>query len=206
MGTDNLFHKRRSPVLKRKVGTKGPPKDRFLIVCEGERTEPNYFRSFRVTTVDVDVVGTGANTEYVVREAIKLKRTATPGYDQVWVVFDKDSFPAKHFNNAITLANQNNIKVAYSNEAFELWFLLHFYYFDSAITRNDYIVKLEEFLGRKYKKNDEEIYDLLLRSGNQQAAIKSAATLLAKHPENNPAKANPSTTVHLLVRELLRFV
>ena len=32
---------------KRSVGTRETVQ-RFLVVCEGEKTEPNYFRSFRV--------------------------------------------------------------------------------------------------------------------------------------------------------------
>lgn len=44
----------------RKVNTR-ELKQRFLIVCEGERTEPNYFKSFRVpkNVVSIDVRGLG---------------------------------------------------------------------------------------------------------------------------------------------------
>ena len=35
---------------------KGEPKKRILIVCEGTKTEPNYFRSFKVkSSVVVDI-------------------------------------------------------------------------------------------------------------------------------------------------------
>lgn len=46
MGTDDLFHKRkqrRATSLQRKKALKAPY-DRVLIVCEGAKTEPNYFR------------------------------------------------------------------------------------------------------------------------------------------------------------------
>jgi len=48
------------PLGRRQVNTR-PPRPRFLIMCEGSRTEPNYFRRFRVNTevVDLDVVGLG---------------------------------------------------------------------------------------------------------------------------------------------------
>ena len=126
-------------------------KDRILIVCEGEKTEPKYFLGFRLT--NVKVIGAGDNTENIVRLAIKLKEEAKrerESYNQIWCVFDRDSFPAQHFNNAISLAHQNDIKVGYSNEAFELWYLLHYNYYDSAISRTDYINKLSELLGYKY--------------------------------------------------------
>jgi hypothetical protein len=34
----------------------------FLIVCESERTEPDYFQQFRAPGLVVRVVGTGYNT------------------------------------------------------------------------------------------------------------------------------------------------
>ena len=41
-------------------------------------------------------------------------------------MFDKDDFSANDFNNAITIAESNNLGVAYSNQAFEYWIILHF--------------------------------------------------------------------------------
>lgn len=64
----------------------------FLIVCEGEKTEPNYFRRFRVPAevARIDVQGIGANTVSLVRKAIALRDAGD--YDQTWCVFDRDSF------------------------------------------------------------------------------------------------------------------
>ena len=42
-------------------------------------------------------------------------------------------------NKAINDATANDLKVAWSNEAFELWYLLHFIFLDTAITRKAYI-------------------------------------------------------------------
>jgi hypothetical protein len=114
---------------ERKIDTK-EVRQRFLIVCEGEKTEPNYFRNFRVPgKVYCDVRGFGYNTVSLVRKTIELREQDE--YDQVWCVFDRDSFPAQDFNNAIALADRNSIRVAYSNEAFELWYLLHFNFYNS---------------------------------------------------------------------------
>lgn len=44
MGSDDLFKKRK---LRRKLAEKNVAADRFLIVCEGEKTEPNYFNVFK---------------------------------------------------------------------------------------------------------------------------------------------------------------
>lgn len=188
---------------KRKTGHRGLPKQRILIVCEGEKTEPYYFKAFRVSSAVVKISGTGANTFSLVQQAIQTQKDARKNkepFDQVWCVFDHDDFPAENFNNAIDLANRNNCKIAYSNEAFELWYLLHYCFFDSAIHRKNYISKLEKHLKSKYQKNNPEMYETLLPF--QKEAIRNSKNLLARYSPPNPEKNNPSTTVHLLVEEL----
>ena len=116
---------------------------RVLIVCEGEKTEPDYFRQFRVTSAEIKIVGTGYNTMALVREALRLKKEAWDNdepYDQVWCVFDRDSFPAPDVDNAWHTARKKKLRTALSNEAFELWFLLHFDYMIAAHTRYQYTV------------------------------------------------------------------
>ncbi|MFW9261930.1 RloB family protein [Nostoc sp. CALU 546] len=119
----------------RKVNTRDV-KQRFLIVCEGAKTEPNYFRSFRVpkNVVEIDVQGLGENPSKLVQSAKELNKQE--GYDQVWCVFDRDSWTTEDFNNA----------------------------------------------------------------------IKNAENLLKRYNPHIPAKDNPSTTVHLLVQELNKFI
>ena len=184
----------------RPVGTR-PVRQRFLIVCEGEKTEPGYFREFRVPGLVVDVHGIGANTDSLVREAMTLREEGE--YDQVWCVFDHDSFPAEHFRRAIELAAAEGIYVAYSNEAFELWYFLHFAYLDTALGRADYIVRLSQLLGERYRKSSPGMYTKLLP--RQPDAIRNARRLLEQYQPANPERDNPSTTVHLLVEELNRF-
>lgn len=46
----------RSGSLTRKQGTRNV-KQSFLIVCEGVRTEPDYFKAFRMTTATVKAIG-----------------------------------------------------------------------------------------------------------------------------------------------------
>jgi hypothetical protein len=171
----------------------------FLIVCEGERTEPNYFRAFPVATdVQVHIYGAADNTLNVVRKAMELR--ADGDYNQVWCVFDRDSFPAQHVNAALSLAQHEGIAVAFSNEAFELWYLLHFHYYNTGISRHAYSTILHRLLGHPYEKNSTTIYQEL--EGRQATALRNAATLLATYPNRHPVDDNPSTTVHLLVQEL----
>ncbi len=47
MGTDDLFKKRRAARKQRKYEYKTPKANSFLIVTEGERTEPLYFQGLK---------------------------------------------------------------------------------------------------------------------------------------------------------------
>ena len=176
-----------------------PIRQRFLIVCEGGKTEPNYFRKFRVPQLVVQVEGLGMNTIGLVQRALELREQDE--YDQVWCVFDKDNFPDKNFNAAIALASNNGVKVAYSNQSFELWYVLHFHYMDNAIPRTDYMQKLSKELNHDYEKNSETIYDEL--RPRQDTAIKNAERLLDQYNPVRPSRDDPSTTVHKLVQQLL---
>jgi hypothetical protein len=179
---------------------------RFLIVCEGEKTEPNYFKKFieKPEVYDrIDIYGTGYNTLSLVNEAIRLKNEAQKRrepYIEVWCVFDKDDFPIDHFLDAINLAGKNQIKCAYSIEAFELWYMLHFHYYDSALFRDQYKEKLSVLLGKIYQKNDEEMYQILQK--RQNTAIKNAKKLYQFQYERSLSEQNPVTTVFRLVERL----
>jgi hypothetical protein len=185
----------------RKVNTR-EVRQRFLIVCEGEKTEPNYFKSFRVPKNVIDVKGVGENPSNLVESARRYN--SLEDYDQVWCVFDRDNWKPQDFNNAIQNAEHQNFKVAYSNEAFELWYVLHFEFLNTGIPRTDYCHKLTNLMGKKYKKNSEHIYDELI--DKQDIAIKNSRRLLQQYDPQIPVKDNPSTTVHLLVEELNKFI
>ena len=174
--------------------------ERILIVCEGGKTEPNYFRKFPIdkSKYHVESRGEGRITKSLVERAIEIQEIASPPFNKIWCVFDRDSF--ENFNEAIKEAEKEGIDVAYSNEAFELWYLLHFNYYDSAMSRHQYQEKLSELIGHEYEKNSENMYQEL--HDKQPEAIRNAKRLLSNYSPSNPAKDNPSTTVHQLVEEL----
>ncbi|MGC1630516.1 MAG: RloB family protein, partial [Gelidibacter sp.] len=177
---DNALQKR----FSKKQGKRKKSRDLvtyFLIVCEGEKTEPNYFKSFpkQVGKViyDIEFDGGGISTLKVVEKAIELREKSKQKYDRVWAVFDRDSFKASSFNSAVLKAKAHNIECAWSNEAFELWYLFHFHNRITAMTRGEYRKAIEdavnEKLGKKkkafqYKKNDTSMYSLLNKLGSQE--------------------------------------
>ena len=189
---------------------------RFLIVCEGTKTEPNYFKALikdRYSSIrEVTVEGEGRTTVALVKEAKNIREREESisdlKFDRVWVVFDQDDKP--DFNEAIHLARKLRYKSAWTNEAFELWYLLHFQYLDTGITRKAYIEKLEGILrsrlGRKdykYEKNDEHFYHLLQEvGGNEEMAKNHAKKLRKKYRGTDYSSHKPCTHVDELVEEL----
>lgn len=100
----------------------------------------------------------------------------------------------------LQMAESYSFRVAYSNEAFELWYVLHCEYLTVGLSRGRYIEKLTRYLEKEYKKNSSEMYDILL--SRQGEAIRNAKRLFVIHVNLTPADMKPSTTVHLLVEEL----
>jgi hypothetical protein len=207
MGHDKLFQKRKTALTRLQNTRK---LRRILIVCEGEKTEPNYFRKFPSNPEvydSIDVCGTGYNTVSLINEAIRIKKLALQKRDpyiETWCVFDKDDFSVESFENAIKLAEKNQIKCAYSIEAFEVWYMLHFNYYDSAFSRSQYKEKLSELLKKPYLKNNEEMFFLL--KNRQNMAMQNAQKLYYKQYLLPLKRQNPVTTVFYLVERLIKQV
>lgn len=194
----------------------------FLIVCEGEKTEPNYFDSLKndlpkgvLDVYDLKIIGNGHNTVSLVNSAIALRNKwqeqTNRTIDKLWIVFDKDSFSDQSFNSAIQtcIANNPNVDCAWTNEAFELWYLLHFHYYNTGISRKQYQDLIEDNFKKKglkdyvYKKNSKEMYFLLETYGSRENAIKNAKNLEKTHADQqNYSVQNPCTKVYKLVAEL----
>ncbi len=186
----------------------------YLIICEGEKTEPNYFKTLEKelprNTVELEIDGVGRNTIGLVNYTIKYRNNSCRKFDRVWVVFDKDDFPDGNFDAAIIKASSKKINCAWTNEAFELWFVLHFQYMSSGLQREDYKGYLErEIRNRmgnseyKYLKNAPDTYSILQKYGNQKQAIQWARQLKQSYTDQRYATHNPCTLVHELIEELL---
>jgi len=180
---------------------------RILIVCEGTATEPSYFEAFPVASAHVQVVGTGDNTQALVREAERQRRrlhAEGKDFDEVWVVFDKDDYVSTQFDAAVAdvvalSEPQRPWDAAWANRCFELWLLLHFDFVDSDLDQAQLASKLGERM-RGYRKNDVNLYKRLL--ADQPCALKHADKLERGDSGHPPSACAPGTTVHRLVRTL----
>jgi hypothetical protein len=215
--------RRHEPNVERSIKPNKMLKKRYLIVCEGENTEPSYFKQFKLTTATIKTVGEGFNTLSLVLRTMEIISKEKDKYDSVWCVFDRDNFPAQIFNEAIKIAEKEGFHVAYSNQAFEYWLILHFQdHQGGAFKRQDYDNKINEYVkplkckydGKKSKTISDKLFEILLANDPQtkrprvQLAIERAKKVLRWHEsmEHSPEQAESSTTVFKLVEKILKFI
>jgi hypothetical protein len=143
MGSDDLFRKRKARAgaeLKRNRRERARNK-RYLIVCEGTKTEPHYFRDLlddlgiRPQVVRI-APNDGVSPDRVVAHAVALYAedvVAGDAYDTVYCMFDRDShttFAAAVQRTKDLSAEGKPFVAITSTPCFEVWLLLHFGYSD----------------------------------------------------------------------------
>lgn len=108
------------------------------------------------------------------------------------------------------MAKAKEYIVAWSNECFELWYLLHFHYFCTDLTRDEYFDKLGEIISKesgkqqKYIKGDVNNFDIMMQYGSLNKAIKNAERLLRESAqEKSCSNRKPATNVVEIVKMLL---
>lgn len=202
----------------------------ILIVCEDTKTEPAYFESFKQQipedSIFLRTVGTGCDPLGVIQQTMiereQLRADALKEVDQVWAVFDIDDAndnvtKQTKFRTAVETAHLEKINLAYSNEVFELWLLLHLTDVSSEqpIPRNKLyeilqreIRKSEKYLAYEYnhRRVDPIFLSMIKELGDEEAALRRAMILDEAQKGKEPLIANPSTKVHCLVQELREWI
>ncbi len=218
MGTEDRFKKQQALNRERTEGSRIPRPGSLLIVTEGEKTEPLYLggmrdyikASYPKARLDICVQGVGMGTVALVNKAIEIANRAPAPYENKWVCFDKDDF--KDFDEAIALAGTFGFKVAWSNQAFEYWLYLHFYYAKSALHRDIWFEKVDETLQAwglgRYAKNMENMFSVFAADGRLKAAIRNAAQIRKEYQRKDipPSQRDPCTTVDELVHSLEEYL
>lgn len=143
--------------------------DRILIVSEGSKTEPLYFREIRVayrlpiTHVEIRPSELGTAPIQVVQYARDLfengdahKGIPPRAFEQVYAVFDRDDHIS--YFDALKLAESLNGKLRNdakqhatfaaiaSIPSFELWLLLHFEEIQAPLHRDEVIRRLKQYI------------------------------------------------------------
>lgn len=200
--------KRRGPIRE--------PYDFVLIVCEGEKTEPNYFRALvrdlRLSSANVVVTGDGGSApQSVVAYAIE-RFAANPTYDAVFCVFDKDGHARydearitirdhrlRRFENGMA-AGSARFEAITSVPCFEFWLLLHVRFTTAPMRRCSNVQKAmkSEALFQSYEKGAQGWYE-------RTHGLLGQALTNADRANNAAAAAqtdDPTTLVPTLVRYL----
>ncbi len=222
----------------------------FIIFCEDEVSEYFYFKWFETSLIKINVINkqksmlsnvTKAITYCHSNEILSFKEgkyfLESEGIE-IWCVFDRDkeSNPVlieeknNEFNLSIKTAHDNQMKVAWSNDAFELWILLHlmeinhdeaesskrFYYYDQLTNHyknhpnpNTDLMKALTHPSFNYKKDmkHRDNFNNIVRSEIlpfTNIAIERAKKLNDKHKDKvNYYEKHPCTLVYELVESLM---
>jgi RloB-like protein len=183
---------------------------RFLLYCEGEGTEPDYFIGFarflRTSLIEVEIAEDRTTDPKRLVELAKAKRFDSDReaerarddslrYDEVWCVFDRDDHA--HFNDAINQAMANNLNVAVSNPCFELWILVHFQDQYAFIAGHKALSAVKKHLPAYNKR-----INFLEFQGKVHLAIERAEKMQSIAEKNGKWTDNPTSSVWKLTKQL----
>ncbi len=215
---DQIFTKSRVSRQELMNKKKKERSETWLFVCEGTKTEPNYIKSLidyantltSKSPLLYEIKGVGRNTESLVKcvddffdlaDRFRTQRKGIP-FEKTFVLFDKDSFKLQQFNNAIRMAVDKGYIPIWSNECFELWYILHYIYYKSDNGRGAYFDKLTELLGVDYDKAD-DVFKLIHDSKKLSLAVKFSKKLNdASCSEKSASKRVPCTQVFRIIEEI----
>ena len=196
---------------ERKIGFRKPDLGYYYIVTDAVETEPNFFNGIK-NRLPANVKG---------RLVLKIKVSKT--YDMVdtilsdiskkpivydpWIVFDKDQ--VKEFDELVNKAQRNNINVAWSNPCIEILFLAYFGKSPNVSETSECIKEFEkEYIkrvGKKYEKNNKDIYRDLTQYGDEDVAIKIMNDKHEEYENNHnkyPSKMIALSMVYKLLLEI----
>jgi len=210
--------------------TKGklPEFTKILIVTQDGESSRLYFKGWKsrlhgASTI-IKVISLPKNPVQLVADLktirnqienhISKENNAKFCFGEVWVAFDKDSFA--DFDSAVYALrrlSEQGYREAWSNECFELWYLLHFMKIDggNAISREDLFKWCDDAFNKDgYKKGD-----ISLHSNMSQKTFDEIGTAICRAkkleeevmarcgPNAQPSLLNPMTKVYLLIEKLM---
>lgn len=211
-----MASKRKSRQLHRSTPSK-EPYEVILIVCEGDKTEPLYFKNLcqveKLSSVNISVIsGDGSDPLSVVNTAIEKREEQRKylAFDSVYCVIDRDEHT--NFDQANNKAKANDIRLIVSYPSFEYWYICHFAFSRSPIEKTGRKSAGENCMsvldkhwkkhfGQAYSKNLDNLYRQLLDK-LEKAIINARKGFLQAEKEKN---FNPSTQVYELVDKLRKL-
>lgn len=223
-------------------------RETYIIFCEDSTCEKLYLDSFNNIGVKINTISNQKSHLSNVVNAISYCQENRLFNEQdiiekeglhVWCVYDADFNKSTSntekdvtYNESIPMAEKHNINVAWSNDAFELWVLLHFeevpineqtisreyYYqrldkiFRNLEEKNELLIKAMLHPTFSYKKDlkkrrcfNEIVKPHLILNKNRDLAISRAKTLHLHFISKTKkfSKMAPCTCMYMLVEDIL---
>lgn len=187
----------------------------YLIVTDAEKTEKNYFEGIKNIIPDnlkndlqIKIYSNKALSKII--DFAAEERNKDERFRDIWLVFDRDE--VKNFDKLIEEAKENKMNVGWSNPRFEIWLMSYFQLpkniEDSQKCCESFEKIFKENTGKKYKKSEEKIYNILYEKGDENRAIERAREKYhqVRKDYSQPSKMIGCTTVYKLVEELKKKI
>jgi RloB-like protein len=215
----NSFRRRKPTRIER---------DRVLIVTEGEKTEPDYFKllisELGLTTAKVKIAGEGGSAPVSVFDTTERILNQDDDFEQIYLVFDRDRHAS--YDDAIAKTTglgrragfeKKTIRAVTSVPCFEVWYSLHLTdtckpYGNRATGSSPAKAMISDL--KKTKLNGTKLFQGYEKSGcrdfyelitpqRPDAQLRAAGILKQATARGDPLHhEDPSTRVHLLVDAL----
>jgi hypothetical protein len=183
------------------------------MVCEGKKTEPNYFEEIRqkarLSNAHIHVLGSNFGTDpiSVVRYAEEVFVEKGGAFERVYAIFDRDDH--QNYEAAISMATAKSgalindekepviFQAIVSVPCFELWLLLHYVSVTAFVPRDRVLRQLREHISG-YEKGMTGVFTLL------ESVLRDALTR-AKRLQSRNSKI-PGDELYTDVHELVELL
>ena len=187
----------------------------YLIITDTEKTEKNYFEGIKniipgnlKNDLQIKIYSNKALSKII--DFAAEQRNKDERFRDIWLVFDRDE--VKNFDKLIEEAKENKMNVGWSNPCFEIW-LMSYFQLSKNIEESQKCCEtfekiFKENTGKKYKKSEEKIYNILCENGDENRAIERAREKYhqVRKDYSQPSKMIGCTTVYKLVEELKKKI
>ena len=194
----------------RRTGFKDLKYGRYLILTNGEKTEPSYFNGFKKSlpqemqdNIQISVLHCELNN---LENEIQRKK-ANAQYSKTYIVLDKDRESEETLKKVKKIAKNNNCHIIFSAPCIEYWFLKHLN-INTTFQESQYLPASQQCITelkrhiRNYNKNDKDIYNTINFFGNEETAIKLAKEEFKPYKNKNLYDINNATNIYELIEEI----
>ncbi len=194
-----------------RLNTRAPEMGYYIIYTDTEATEKCYFDGLR------DSIPEDMKRKLIIKvQKSKTRELVSDCLDELsmdaqyripWIVFDRDQ--VHDFDKIITEAEKNHINAGWSNPCFEIWMFAYYGGIpnieQSWVCCKKFAETFKKHTGLDYSKSEDDLYQLLVKSGDERKAIEMAKKTFDQHikdEKSKPSEMTPCTTVYQLVEEI----